>query len=127
MSFATSFVDDVGLALTRLSTLAVCSWGLFILTRALFRHKNGSSRVIIPLPVMFFTIFWMTMLWSFAFVLLVTEAQGVSSGMWRVLYGMSFVWTIAGLIWILVLAKQSVEAAREIVRLAEEEVRKLAR
>ena len=124
---AASFVDDVGLALTRLSTLFVTSWGLFILVRALFRHRNHSTRVIIPVPIMLFTVFWMSILWTFAFVLLVTEAAGVSSGLWRVLYGMSFVWTIAGLVWIIVIAKQSVEAAREIVRIAEEEVRKLAR
>lgn len=114
--------DDWSLAGTRLVGFVVCCYTLTVLYGILKNHFKGRDTVI-PTPVVVFTTFWVSVLAIIQAELLVADSEPINSGWLRALYGMSFIWSICGLAWIIRIGTRHTEAMQIRADAAEWAVR----
>lgn len=111
--------EPTSLALTRLTSTVVSVMAL-VLVIAIIRRQPARPKRIVPCPVLWFTAFWLTVLTFITSGLLIMGNDAVAAGAERVIYGMSFIWSIAGLSWILYYGQDSIWKSRRILEIQEQ-------
>lgn len=110
--------DELGLTATRLSAVVACLWALATCGRML-RYRASSQVTIIPKAIIYFAMAWTAILLGISVYLLVTDAEAVSKGWFRALYGSAFVWTIFGMTWIVAYGSRGAITAMQVLDLLD--------
>lgn len=107
--------ESVGLAATRLISTIV-STGALVVLATIWKRQPPPAERIVPRAILIFTMGWLAVLTTITSTLVITEREAVADGAERVIYGMSFVWSIFGLAWIVWYGQVAIWKAREINR-----------
>lgn len=113
--------DFWSLAVTRLLAVIVVVYSVSTLLTVWRKQPKGNTPPIIPRAVVTFAVGWLCSLGFITGGLVMSGAQAIESGPLRAIYGMSFIWSICGLAWIVSIGRQAYEleaASREVERQA---------
>lgn len=112
--------EPTSLAITRLISTFVSVFAVIMIV-AIWRHQPPDpGRRIVPRAVLTFTGGWSVVLTFITSTLLIQGSQAISDGWFRTIYGMAFVWTIAGLLWIVYLGQKAIWKARMFQKMRED-------
>lgn len=113
-----SDVDELSLMFNRLTIIAVCSWGAIFCGRRAFTHKKTSmvSRIVWTIPTV--TMGSLSILVTD----FVVRCQEALSTWERTVYGGLLIWSIAGLLAVIISGHREVEKAVALSEMYRDEL-----
>lgn len=121
VGFSSPTFEFWSLSATRLSGVVIAVWSLSVVMKIFVTQPKDRVERVVPRPVLLFTMFWLSTLMGINSYNVMSGNAPVATGWLRALLGMSFVWSIAGLAWIVQCGRRAANlelAQREVERLA---------